>query len=128
MNAYIYICVSKYLRIMTVVARRDVFQAIADPTRREIINLLARQPMNVNALGEHFTISRPGISQHLKILVECGLVEVSQQGRERVCSAKLDPLNEVQNWVGQYSRFWEQQLNSLDSYLKALQKKPITKK
>ena len=113
---------------MTLIARRDVFQAIADPTRREIIHLLAKKSMNVNSLGEHFAISRPAISQHLKILVECGLVEMNQQGRERFCAAKLAPLNEVQSWVTQYSRFWEQQLNSLDTYLKTVQKKPITKK
>ena len=113
---------------MTAVARRDVFQAIADPTRREIIGLLAQKPMNVNALGENFNMSRPAISQHLKILVECGLVAVNQQGRERLCEARLGKLNEVQTWVAQYSKFWHQQLDSLDGYLKTVQKKSKLKK
>ncbi|MES2892719.1 MAG: metalloregulator ArsR/SmtB family transcription factor [Bacteroidota bacterium] len=113
---------------MTIVARRDVFQAIADPTRREIIHLLSKKSMNVNALGEHFTVSRPAISQHLKILVECGLVEMNQQGRERICAAKLASLNEVQSWVTQYSGFCEKQLDSLDAYLKTVQQKKHTKK
>ena len=69
--------------------RRDVFQAIADPTRREIINLLAHKSLNLNAVAEQFDVSRPAISKHIKILTECGLITISQQGRERYCEAKL---------------------------------------
>ncbi len=102
--------------------RRDVFQAIADPTRREIINLVAHQSLNLNAVADNFNISRPAISKHIKILTECGLITIRQQGRERYCEAKLDKLNEVQTWVAQYKKFWEQKLDSLDKFLAKTQK------
>ena len=102
---------------MTVEARRDVFQAIADPTRRQIISLLSRQPMNLNTIAENFDISRPAISQQIKILEECGLVNITQQGRERYCEARLDKLSEVSNWVDQYKVFWTSQFKSLDKFL-----------
>jgi len=103
--------------------RRDVFQAIADPTRREIISLLARKSLNLNAVAERFSVSRPAISKHIKILTECGLVTISQQGRERYCEAKLDKLNEVSVWVEEYRKFWEAKLDSLEIYLNELQTK-----
>lgn len=84
--------------------RRDVFQAIADPTRREIISLLAQQKMNLNSVVENFLISRPAISKHIKILSECGLVTIKQQGRERYCEANLESLAEVSEWVESNSR------------------------
>ena len=101
--------------------RRDVFQAIADPTRREIIQLLAKQTMNLNSVGEYFLISRPAISKHIKILSECGLVIIKQQGRERYCEANLESLNEVSKWVEQYRQFWEESLDRLNEYLVGLQ-------
>jgi DNA-binding transcriptional ArsR family regulator len=109
--------------------RRDVFQAIADPTRREIINLLAHKSLNLNAVAGQFDVSRPAISKHIKILTECGLVEIHQQGRERFCEAKLEKLNEVSHWVEQYSKFWNARLDALESYLDKIQtkKKPKTK-
>ncbi|MBN8879113.1 MAG: ArsR family transcriptional regulator [Chitinophagaceae bacterium] len=97
--------------------RRDVFQAIADPTRREIIGLLAKQPLNLNAVAENFAISRPAISKHIKILTECGLILVRQKGRERYCEAKFDKLNEVSDWVEQYRVFWTNKLDELDKFL-----------
>ena len=103
--------------------RRDVFQAIADPTRREIINLLAHKSLNLNAVAEQFDVSRPAISKHIKILTECGLITISQQGRERYCEAKLDKLIEVSDWVGEYRKFWEAKLDSLEIYLNPLQTK-----
>lgn len=75
--------------------RRDVFQAIADPTRRSILGLLAMQALTLNAIAENYNISRPAISKHIKILSECGLVSIKDQGRERYCEAKLEKLNEV---------------------------------
>lgn len=102
--------------------RRDVFQAIADPTRRDIIHLLAHKSMNLNAVAEKFDISRPAVSKHIKILTECGLITINQQGRERYCEAKLDKLNEVQTWVDQYKKFWEQKFDNLDKYLIKIQK------
>lgn len=97
--------------------RRDVFQAIADPTRREIINLLAHQQMNLNAVADNFNISRPAISKHIKILTECGLVIINQQGRERYCSADLRKLKEVHDWTAYYSAFWDKKLNALQTFL-----------
>ena len=99
-------------------ARRDVFQAIADPTRREILGLIARQPQNLNAVAEQFHISRPAISRHMKILRECGLITIKRQGRERVCEAKLQQLAEVAAFVEQYRVFWTGKLNALDKFLK----------
>ena len=103
--------------------RRDVFQAIADPTRREIINMIAFKPMNVNSVSENFDVSRAAIYKHLKILSECGLVKIKQQGRERFCEAKLEKLNEVSNWIEQYKKLWADRFDSLDIYLTELQRK-----
>jgi DNA-binding transcriptional ArsR family regulator len=97
--------------------RRDVFQAISDPTRREIINLLAAQTMNLNAVAENFSISRPAISKHIKILTECGLVKVKTEGRERYCEAKLETLAKVSEWANQYKRFWSTKLDALELHL-----------
>jgi DNA-binding transcriptional ArsR family regulator len=101
--------------------RRDVFQAIADPTRREIINMIAHQSLNVNAVASNFDVSRTAIYKHIKILSECGLVVVNQQGRERYCEAKLEQLNEVADWVTQYKQFWNTRLDALEVYLAELQ-------
>jgi DNA-binding transcriptional ArsR family regulator len=109
-------------------ARRDVFQAIADPTRRQIINLIAHKSMTLNAIAENFEISRPAISQHIKILTECGMVVIEQVGRERFCEAKLDTLREVSNWVDQYRQFWNDKFNSLDKYLNKVQLNNKSKK
>lgn len=103
--------------------RRDVFQAIADPNRRAILSLLAKQKLTLNGVAENFDISRPAISKHIKILSECGLVVTTQQGRERYCEVRLDRLNEVTDWVEQYRQLWEERFDRLDEYLKELQKK-----
>jgi DNA-binding transcriptional ArsR family regulator len=101
--------------------RRDVFQAIADPTRRAIINIVAKQSLNLNAVAEQFDVSRPAISKHMKILAECGLVVIKQQGRERYCEAKLDKLHEVSDWVDQYRKLWTTKFDALENYLGTLQ-------
>ena len=106
---------------MALEARRDVFQAISDPTRRQIINLIAHKSMTLNAIADNFEISRPAISQHIKILTECGMVVIEQVGRERFCKAKLDTLIEVSNWVDQYRQLWNDKFNSLDKYLNEVQ-------
>lgn len=103
--------------------RRDVFQAIADPTRREIIHMLAQQSLNLNSVADRFGISRPAISRHIKILTECGLIIIHQKGRERLCEAKLNSLDEVSDWVQQYRKFWEDKLDSLEVYLATIQSK-----
>ena len=102
--------------------RRDVFQAIADPNRRAILSLLAAQRLTLNGVAEKFRISRPAISKHIKILKECGLVVIHQQGRERYCEAKLDRLQEVSDWVEQSRQLWEGRLDRLDEYLKEIQR------
>jgi DNA-binding transcriptional ArsR family regulator len=97
--------------------RRDVFQAIADPTRRDIIKLVSRKALNLNAVAGRFDISRPAISKHIKILSECGLVTIQQHGRERICTANLKPLREVAGWVEQYRVFWTSKLDALGKFL-----------
>ncbi|WP_257668017.1 ArsR/SmtB family transcription factor [Parapedobacter tibetensis] len=99
-------------------ARRDVFQAIADPTRRAIIHMLAQQPLNLNAVADNFDISRPAVSKHIRILTECGLITIKKRGRERYCNVNLESLNEVSQWVDQYRRFWNDRLDTLESLLK----------
>jgi DNA-binding transcriptional ArsR family regulator len=110
--------------------RRDVFQAIADPTRREIISMIAHQSLNLNSVAEKFHQSRPAISKHIKILTECGLIVMKQHGRERHCEARLTKLNEVSDWVEQYRKFWNVKLDALENYLDKLpaNKKPKKKK
>ena len=98
-------------------ARRDVFQAIADPTRRAIINLVAEQSMNLNTIADNFDVSRSAISQHIKLLVECGLIVVNQQGRERFCEARLRGLREVSAWVENHRAFWTSKLDALEKFL-----------
>ena len=102
--------------------RRDVFQAIADPTRRAILSLLAAQTLTLNAVAENFDVSRPAISKHIKILNECSLIEITDKGRERYCAAKLEKLNEVSVWIEQYKQFWENKFDALETYLDQLQK------
>lgn len=108
---------------MTSSARRDVFQAIADPTRRQIISLIARKSMNLNAITDNFNISRPSVSQHIKILRECGLIEIEKIGRERYCKVQPNNLKEVSDWIEQYRDLWEQKLDSFEKYLNKLHTK-----
>jgi DNA-binding transcriptional ArsR family regulator len=103
--------------------RRDVFQAIADPTRRAILSLLAVQTLTMTSIADHFKVSRPAISKHVKILEECGLVSITQQGRERYCEASMNKLDEVSDWVERYRKMWDERLDRLEEYLKELQSK-----
>jgi len=98
-------------------ARRDVFQAIADPTRRAIIGMIAREPVNVNTIAEQFDTTRQAISLHLKILAECGLLNIRQAGRERLCEARLEKLQEVHTWVEQYQKLWSTRLKALKQFV-----------
>lgn len=93
--------------------RRDVFQAIADPTRREIIQMLASATLHLNAVVEKLDLSRPAISKHIKILAECGLIMIEQIGRERYCKARLDKIKEVTDRTDRLSKLWDQKLQSL---------------
>lgn len=99
--------------------RRDVFQAIADPTRREIISLLSNKSQNVGAISKNFEVSRQAISLHIKILEECNLITIRQQGRERICEVQLDKLQEVHAWVEPFRVFWTKKLSSLKDFVEA---------
>jgi len=103
--------------------RRDVFQAIADPTRREIIDLLAQQSMNLNAIAEHFNVTRPAISNHIRILNECGIVSIDQIGRERFCRIEAKQLRQVSDWIGRYESLWLQKVNAFEKYVNELKSK-----
>lgn len=103
--------------------RRDVFQAIADPNRRAIIQLIANQKLTLNGVAEHFDISRPAISKHIKILTECGLIQITQQGRERYCEPNLRSLSEVADWIEEFKKFWTDKLDALELYLQKMQSK-----
>jgi len=103
--------------------RRDVFQAIADPTRRAIIALIAVQAMTPNALSEHFDSTRQSISKHLRILTECGLVKQEHQGREIHYQLELDKIKEIDQWIAQFRKIWEDRYNQLDDLLLTIQQK-----
>lgn len=103
--------------------RRDVFQAIADPTRRAIICLIAVQVMTPNALAEHFHTSRQAVSKHIKILTECELVKQEQRGREIYYSLEIQKMKEIDKWLNQFRRISETQFNQLDNALSTIKKK-----
>ena len=102
--------------------RRDIFQAIADPTRRAIIALLALQAMTPNALAEHFDTSRQAVSKHLRILTECELVTQEYQGREIYYRLEIEKMKEIDEWLEQYRKIWETRLSQLDDLLAAIKK------
>ncbi|MBT8183820.1 MAG: metalloregulator ArsR/SmtB family transcription factor [Eudoraea sp.] len=103
--------------------RRDVFQAIADPVRRDIIKLLAEESRTVNAVAEKFDVSRPAISKHLKILKECEIIAIRKQGRERYCEIQPKNLIPAFLWIDQYRNLWESRLDSFEDYITTLQTK-----
>ena len=103
--------------------RRDVFQAIADPTRRAIIALIALQAMTPNAIAEHFHTSRQAVSKHLRILTECELVKQEHQGREIYYSLEIEKMKEIDCWLEQYRKFWETRFDQLGDVLAAMKKK-----
>lgn len=103
--------------------RRDVFQAIADPVRRDIIEMLAEDTLSVNAVAAKFDISRPAISKHLKILKECDIIAIEQQGRERFCTIQPKQLIPAFLWIDQYKQLWEDKLDNFENYLHQLQSK-----
>lgn len=103
--------------------RRDVFQAIADPVRRDIIDLLAKETMTINSIAEKFDVSRPAISKHLKILKECDIITIEQQGRQRFCMIQPKELIPAFLWIDQYKQLWENKLDNFENYLHQLQSK-----
>ena len=97
--------------------RRDVFQALADPTRREILCLIAKEPFNLNSIAENFDMSRPAISQHIKVLDESGLVAMRKEGRQRFCYIRPQKIKDVDKWLEQFRQLWEDRFNQLDQVL-----------
>ncbi|MCB9327796.1 MAG: winged helix-turn-helix transcriptional regulator [Lewinellaceae bacterium] len=102
--------------------RRDIFQAIADPTRRAILVLIATQAMTPNTIAEHFDSSRQAISKHLRILNECALIKQEQLGREIYYQLKVEKMKEIDNWLAQFRQIWESRFNQLDDILATFKK------
>ena len=102
--------------------RRDIFQAIADPTRRAIITLIALQAMTPNALAEHFNTSRQAVSKHIQILTECELVKQDQRGREIYYSLEIEKMKEIDKWLDQFRKIWEARFNQLTQVLSTMKK------
>ena len=100
--------------------RRDIFQAIADPTRRAIIMLIALNAMTPNAIAEHFDSSRQAVSKHLRILTECELISQKQQGREIYYQLEINKMKEIDLWLNQFREIWETKFNQLDDVLEKL--------
>lgn len=102
--------------------RRDIFQAIADPTRRAIIALIAIQAMTPNAIAEHFDTTRQAVSKHLRILTECELIKQEHQGREIYYSLQIDKMKEIDKWLEQFRKIWEKRFNQLDNLITTIKK------
>lgn len=102
--------------------RRDIFQAIADPTRRAIMVLLAMQAMTPNAIADNFHSSRQAVSKHLRILTECELVKQEQKGREIYYSLEINRMKEIDKWLEQFRKIWETRFNQLDNLLATMKK------
>ena len=102
--------------------RRDIFQAIADPTRRAIITLIALQAMTPNAIADNFNTTRQSVSKHLRILTECELVKPEQKGREIYYSLQVEKLKEIDIWVAQFRKLWETRFHQLDQVLSTIKK------
>lgn len=103
--------------------RRDIFQAIADPTRRAILTLIALQAMTPSAIADHFDMSRQAISKHMRILTECELVKTENQGREIYYQLEIDKMKEIDKWLEQFRKIWETRFEQLDQLLETLKKK-----
>ena len=103
--------------------RRDIFQALADPTRRAILVLLATQAMTPNAIAEEFHTSRQAVSKHIQMLTECELVKQEQQGREIYYSVEIKKMKEIDKWLEQFRKIWEDRFNQLDKVLSTIKKK-----
>ncbi|MEO1484274.1 MAG: metalloregulator ArsR/SmtB family transcription factor [Bacteroidota bacterium] len=100
--------------------RRDVFQAIADPLRRDMITLLAQESLTINQVADQFEVSRPAVSKHLKILEECGIISITNQGRERYCTIQPKQLIPAFLWIDQYKSLWEEKLDNFENYINQL--------
>ena len=121
-NLHVY---SHYMNMK--IAPTDPCQAIADPSRREILHLLSKEKRTINALAENFEMSRPAVSKHIKILTNAGFIRIDDIGRERFCYLKPDGFDALQNWINYYKQFWSGKLSALENFLNetnTVQKKP----
>jgi DNA-binding transcriptional ArsR family regulator len=98
-------------------ATLDVFQVIADPSRRQILNLLMKDSLKINELAENFDMSRPAVSKHIKILYTAGFISIQDIGRERYCTLSQDGFNELQSWINHFDKFWVSKLKKLENLL-----------
>lgn len=99
------------------VFQHDPFQAVADPSRREILHLISQEKRTINALAENFDMSRPAVSKHIKILTTAGFIRIDHVGRERFCSLKPDGFDALQRWMNYYQKFWSKKLDALGKFL-----------
>ena len=95
----------------------DVFQVIGDPSRRKMLSLLCEDRLTINSLADHFDMSRPAVSKHVKILYNAGFISIEESGRERYCSLKKDGFDELKNWISFFDAFWGSKLKKLDSLM-----------
>ena len=105
------------------ISRRDVFQAISDPTRRAIITLIALQAMTPNAIAEHFDSSRQAISKHLRVLTQCELITPTYEGREIYYQLEIDKMKEIDKWLDQFRKIWESRFQKLELLISTIKKK-----
>lgn len=121
MKTCVYICNQTVSQYTITIMRRDIFQAIADPTRRAIIALIAVQAMTPNAIADNFSTTRQAVSKHLRILTECDIVRQEHQGREIYYSLEVHKMKEIDQWLEQFRQIWEDKYNQLDTLLLTLQ-------
>ena len=95
----------------------DVFQVIADPSRRQMLRMLSEKSLPINSLSEHFDMSRPAVSKHVKIMYNAGFISIEDIGRERYCTLKKDGFNELQKWINYFDNFWKGKLENLETLL-----------
>ncbi len=106
------------------IMKRDIFNAIADPTRRGILMSLTNQSQNVNALADKFDMTRQAVSLHIKYLQECGVITIKKEGRERYCNLQAEKLTEITDWLQHFRSMWVGKLNQLGQLLDELESKP----
>jgi DNA-binding transcriptional ArsR family regulator len=95
----------------------DCFQALADPSRREILTMLSKEKQNINAIADNFNISRPAVSKHIKVLFSAGFITITEQGRERFCELNHTGFDEINEWISFFETYWTTKLKSLETFL-----------
>ncbi|KAA2239931.1 winged helix-turn-helix transcriptional regulator [Chitinophaga agrisoli] len=109
---------------MANVKTADCFQALSDPSRREILLMLSKEKQNINAIADSFDISRPAVSKHIKVLYDAGFITITAQGRERYCELNQQGFDELKEWISFFEAYWTKRLKQLDTFLKTKHAKP----